>query len=203
MVPPVEADPTPVSPGSSRILTIPNVISFVRLSTVPVFIWLFVSGFENAAVILYAAGAWSDFFDGYIARRTDSVTELGKLLDPLADRIFIAALVIALVVRGTLPWWVALVILGRDLLVLSLFPYLERRKIQRISVNRVGKAATAALLAGLTMLAWSETTFPGSGVLGAPGLAFTVLGAALYWAAAYLYAREAMAKLRQLTAEGS
>ena len=199
----MEADPTPASPGSTRILTIPNVISFVRLSTVPVFIWLFVSGYENAAVILYAAGAWSDFFDGYIARRTDSVTELGKLLDPLADRIFIAALVIALVVRGTLPWWVALVILGRDLLVLSLFPYLERRKIQRISVNRVGKTATAALLAGLTMLAWSETTFPGADVLDAPGLAFTVLGAALYWAAAYLYAREAMAKLRELTVEGS
>ena len=199
----MEADPTPASPSSSRILTIPNVISFVRLATVPVFIWLFVSGFENAAVILYAAGAWSDFFDGYIARRTDSVTELGKLLDPLADRIFIAALVIALVVRGTLPWWVALVILGRDLLVLSFFPYLERRKIQRISVNRVGKAATAALLAGLTMLAWSETTFTGADVLDAPGLAFTLLGATLYWAAAYLYAREALAKLRELTAEAS
>lgn len=197
----MEADPTPASPGSSRILTIPNVISFVRLATVPVFIWLFVSGFENAAVILYAAGAWSDFFDGYIARATNSVTELGKLLDPLADRIFIAALVIALVVRGTLPWWVALVILGRDLLVLSLFPYLERRKIQRISVNRVGKSATAALLAGLTMLAWSETTFAGADVLDAPGLGFTLLGAALYWAAAYLYAREALTKLRELTVE--
>ena len=194
----MEAGPTPAPPGSTRILTIPNVISFVRLSTVPVFIWLFVSGYENAAVILYAAGAWSDFFDGYIARRMDSVTELGKLLDPLADRIFIAALVIALVVRRTLPWWVAVVILGRDLLVLSLFPYLERRKIQRISVNRVGKTATAALLAGLTLLAWSETTFAGAGSARPAGLAFTLLGAALYWGAAYLYAREAIAKLREL-----
>ena len=194
----MEAGPTPAPPGSSRILTIPNVISFVRLATVPVFIWLFVSGYENAAVILYAAGAWSDFFDGYIARRTNSVTELGKLLDPLADRIFIAALVIALVVRRTLPWWVAVVILGRDLLVLSLFPYLERRKIQRISVNRVGKTATAALLAGLTLLAWSETTFAGADAVGVPGLVFTLSGAALYWGAAYLYAREAIAKLREL-----
>ena len=197
----MEADPTPARPASSRILTIPNVISFVRLSTVPVFIWLFVSGFENAAVILYAAGAWSDFFDGYIARRTNSVSELGKLLDPLADRVFIAALVVALVVRRTLPWWVAVVILGRDLLVLSLFPYLERRKIQRISVNRVGKTATAFLLAGLTMLAWSETTFPGAEPLGDAGLAFTLVGAALYWGAAYLYAREAIAKLKELGSE--
>ena len=194
----MEAGPTPAPPGSTRILTIPNVISFVRLSTVPVFIWLFVSGYENGAVILYAAGAWSDFFDGYIARRMNSVTELGKLLDPLADRIFIAALVIALVVRRTLPWWVAVVILGRDLLVLSLFPYLERRKIQRISVNRVGKTATAALLAGLTLLAWSETTFAGAGAVRPAGLAFALLGAALYWGAAYLYAREAIAKLREL-----
>lgn len=195
----MEADPTPASSGSTRILTIPNVISFVRLSTVPVFIWLFVSDYENAAVILYAAGAWSDFFDGYIARRTNSVTELGKLLDPLADRIFIAALVVALVVRQTLPWWVAVIILGRDLLVLSLFPYLERRKIARISVNRVGKTATAALLAGLTMLAWSETTFPGADALDDVGLVFTLVGAALYWGAAYLYAREAIAKLRELS----
>ena len=197
----MEADPTTARPGDSRILTIPNVISFVRLATVPVFIWLFVSGFENAAVILYAAGAWSDFFDGYIARRTNSVTELGKLLDPLADRIFIAALVIALVVRDTLPWWVALVILGRDLLVLSLFPYLERRKIQRIAVNRVGKTATAALLAGLTLLAWSETTFPGANGVELAGLALTWLGALLYWAAGYLYGREALAKLREMSGE--
>lgn len=197
----MEADPTPAPPDSSRVLTIPNVISFIRLATVPVFVWLFVSGYENAAVILYAAGAWSDFFDGYIARRTGSVTELGKLLDPLADRIFIAALVIALVVRRTLPWWVAVIILGRDLLVLSLFPYLERRKIQRIAVNRIGKTATAALLAGLTFLAWSETTFPGADALADAGLVFALVGAALYWGAAYLYAREAIAKLRELRSE--
>ena len=183
-------------------LTIPNVISFVRLATVPVFVWLFVSGRENAGVILYAAGAWTDFLDGYIARRTNSVSELGKLLDPLADRIFIAALVIALVVRDTMPWWVAVAVLGRDLLVLSLFPYLERRKIARIAVNWTGKTATAFLFAGLTMLAVSETTLVGSDHLAGPGLAFTLIGAALYWAAGYLYAREAWAKLQALK-EGS
>ena len=189
---------TATRPPASRIWTIPNVISFVRLATVPVFVVLFVTDQENAAVILYALGAWSDFADGYIARRTNSVTELGKLLDPLADRIFIAALVIALVVRGTLPWWVAVVILGRDLLVLSLFPYMERRKIERIAVNRVGKTATAALLAGLTFLALSETTFVSGDVTEPVGMVLTLVGAALYWAAAYLYAREALSKLRAL-----
>ncbi len=198
----MEVDPAPPPrPGSSRILTVPNAISFLRLATVPLFVWLFVSGRENAAVVLYAVGASSDFLDGYIARRTDSVTELGKLLDPLADRIFIAALVIALVVRRALPWWVAIVILGRDLLVVSVFPYLERRKIERISVNRIGKAATACLLLGLTLLALSETTFPGSGVVADPGLVFVLIGAALYWAAGYLYAREAIKKLQALRGE--
>lgn len=195
----VEMDPSATSsPAGTRVLTVPNVISFVRLATVPVFVWLFVSGRENAAVVLYIAGACSDFLDGYIARRLDQVSELGKLLDPLADRIFIAALVVALVVRETLPLWVALAIVGRDLLVVSLFPYLERRKIQRIAVNKVGKTATAALFTGLSMLAVSETTLPGSDGLAGIGLVLALLGAALYWAAGYLYAREALAKLQTL-----
>ena len=195
----MDSDPSPAAtPASARLLTLPNVISFVRLGTVPVFVWLFVTGRENVAVALYALGAWSDFFDGYIARRTNSVSELGKLLDPLADRIFIAALVVALVVRRVMPWWVAMAIVGRDLLVLSLFPYLERRKIQRISVNRLGKTATAALFLGLTLLALSETTLPGSESMATPGMVASVVGAALYWAAGYLYAREALTKLRAL-----
>ena len=200
MARPVQIDPSAASPSGSttRLLTIPNIISFVRLTTVPIFVWLFVSGRENAAVVLYIAGASTDFLDGYIARRTNSVSELGKLLDPLADRIFIAALVIALVVRETMPLWVAIAIVGRDLLVLSLFPYLERRKIQRIAVNKVGKTATAALFTGLSMLALSETTLPGSEMLASVGLAVALIGAALYWAAGYLYAREAIAKLQTL-----
>ena len=200
----VEVDPSAAAPtASTRLLTIPNLISLVRLASVPVFVWLFVSGRENAAVVLYGVGASSDFLDGYIARKTNSVTELGKLLDPLADRIFIAALVIALVVRETMPWWVAVAIVGRDLLVLSLFPYLERRKIQRIAVNRVGKTATAFLFTGLTMLALSETTLPGGPALAYIGLVVALVGAALYWAAGYLYAREALAKLQDLKAEGA
>lgn len=200
----VEVDPSAASPpATTRLLTIPNLISFARLGTVPVFVWLFVSGRENAGVILYIVGAWTDFLDGYIARRTNSVSELGKLLDPLADRVFIAALVIALVVRGTMPWWMAVAIVGRDLLVLSLFPYLERRKIQRITVNRAGKTATAFLFAGLTMLAVSETTLPGSDSLATPGTALALVGAALYWGAGYLYAREALKKLQALRPDGA
>ena len=181
----------------SRTWTIPNVLSFLRLASVPVFLVLFLNERENAAVIVYGIGAWTDFFDGYIARRTGSVTELGKLLDPLADRIFIVALAVALVARGTLELWLAAVIVGRDVLVLCAFPLLERRGVPRIPVSFLGKFATASLLSGLTWLAWSETTFPASGTVAERiGVAFTVVGAVVYWVATFFYAREAMEALR-------
>ncbi|HEX2294610.1 MAG TPA: CDP-alcohol phosphatidyltransferase family protein [Actinomycetota bacterium] len=181
--------------------TVPNVLSILRLASVPVFVWLFVSGRENAAVILYAAGAWTDFFDGVIARRFDQVSEIGKLLDPLADRILIIALVVALVARDALPLWLAIVIVARDVLLLSVFPILERKKVPRIAVNFTGKSATAALLFGLTSLAWSETTFVAEGVADEIGIAFTTLGAVLYWVAAALYAQAARDTVRALTVE--
>ena len=182
----------------ARVFTIPNILSFARLGSVPIFIWLFVNGREEAAVILYAIGAWTDFFDGVIARRFNQVSELGKLLDPLADRIFIVALCVALVARDALPWWLALGIIGRDLLILSLWPFVDRRKIERIRVNRVGKLATASLLFGLTWLALGETSF-GVAELGETlGIIFTVLGGILYWIAGGMYALEARTKLKEL-----
>jgi cardiolipin synthase len=187
--------------ASNRLWTIPNVLSLLRLASVPVFVWLFVSDRENAAVILYAAGAWTDFFDGLIARRFNQVSELGKLLDPLADRILILALAVALVARDVLPLWLAITVVGRDILILSVFPFLERRKVPRIAVNFTGKTATASLLAGLTLLAYSETTFPAADAMQTAGLAFTGLGAVLYWVAAVAYARQARDGLRALTVE--
>jgi cardiolipin synthase len=194
-----QTTPHDTAPAARRLWTIPNVLSLLRLASVPVFVWLFVSDRENAAVVLYAVGAWTDFFDGVIARRFDQVSELGKLLDPLADRILILALAIALVARDALNPWLAASVVGRDLLILSVFPFLERRKVERIAVNFTGKSATASLLTGLTSLAYGETTFPGARAGDEVGLAFTVLGAVLYWVAAVIYAREARDKLRALT----
>lgn len=182
-----------------RVATVPNVLSISRLALVPVFVALFVTGNEEAGVIVYAVGAGTDFFDGYIARRTGSITELGKVLDPLADRVFIIALSVALVVSDTLPLWLALFVIARDVAVVSLFPILDRRGMMRIPVNFAGKSATASLLFGLTWLAWSRTGFPlhelGVGV----GMTFTLIGAVLYWVAGAMYAREA---IRRLSAPG-
>ena len=188
----------PLESSERRVLTIPNVLSLIRLASVPVFIWLFVGDREEAAVIIFAAGAWTDFFDGYIARRTGSITQLGKLLDPLADRAVIVALAIALVATEALSLWLAATIVVRDVLVLSLFPALDRRGMRRIPVNFVGKTATALLLLGLTLMAWSKTSWPLTDVFGDIGLVITAAGAALYWVAGYLYAREALGRLSAL-----
>jgi cardiolipin synthase len=198
----VEATEPPPGAPDRRLLTVPNALSLVRLATVPVFVFLFVTDRTEAAVVLYAAAAWTDFLDGYIARRTGAVTEFGKLLDPLADRILVIALAVSLVAADVLPLWVALVIVVRDILVLSLFPVLERRGVERIQVNFAGKAATASLLFGLTWLAWSETSFPLNGIGRPLGLVFTAVGAVTYWLAAGLYGREILVRLDRAKGAG-
>jgi cardiolipin synthase (CMP-forming) len=145
---------------------------------------------------VFVAAAITDFFDGYIARHTGSVTELGKLLDPLSDRVLIVALAVALVAQAALPWWLAAAVIGRDVLVLSLFPYFDRLGVARIPVNFTGKLATACLLFGLPLLAWSETTLPLRSVADEVGLTFTAAGAVFYWAAGALYVRALRARLR-------
>ncbi|MGH2807220.1 MAG: CDP-alcohol phosphatidyltransferase family protein [Actinomycetota bacterium] len=173
-------------------------LSFLRLSSVPVFLWLWFADHKDAAVVLYAVGASTDFFDGVIARKTNSVTELGKVLDPLADRVFIVALAVALVGSGALPWLLAVAIVVRDLIVLSLFPVLAKRGVPRLEVNFTGKTATACLLFGLTALALSETDYGWADIGADVGLIFVMAGAILYWVAGALYAREAVRRWKAL-----
>ena len=188
----------PPAAASRRVLSIPNVLSFLRLGSVPVFLWLWFAEQRDAAAILYAVGATTDFFDGYLARKTGSVTELGKLLDPLADRVFIVALAVALVGSGALPWALAAAVVVRDVVLLSLYPIVHRRGIEKIEVNFVGKTATAFLLVGLTWLALSETTLTGAEIGDEVGLIFVIAGAVLYWVAGILYGRESLRRIAAL-----
>ena len=178
----------------NRLLTVPNALSTLRLALVPVFVWLFVSQREEAAVVLYGMGASTDWLDGYIARRTGQITELGRLLDPLADRIYIAALVVALTIRGVLPLWLAVGIVGRDALLLGLFPLVDRKATARIRVNFIGKTATASLLVGLTFLALSETSFGGE-AWQPIGFSLVLVGFVLYWISGIMYARAAKSSM--------
>ena len=183
-------------PPEQRWLTVPNALSALRLATVPVFVGLFIAGHTNPAVIIYGCAAWTDFFDGVIARRLNQVTELGKLLDPLADRIFILALAVMLVARGTLVWWLAAIIIGRDVLVLAIYPIIARRGLEPIPVNLVGKSATALLLFGLTWLAVSATSVSWHQAAHDIGFVLVIVGTGLYMAATFMYGKQLVRQLR-------
>ena len=109
---------SPSSRGApeKRILTIPNLLSFARLLGVPVFLWLVLVPEADvwAFALLVAAGA-SDWFDGYLARALDQRSDLGVLLDPLADRLYIAATLVALAIRDIIPWWLVGILFARCL----------------------------------------------------------------------------------------
>jgi cardiolipin synthase len=105
--------------GLDRIWTIPNVISLIRLVMVPIFLWLLVTGNDVPALVVLIIATTSDFIDGFIARQFNQVTRLGMYLDPLSDRLFIAASVIGLAVRGLIPMPLLAIVLARDIMLLA------------------------------------------------------------------------------------
>jgi cardiolipin synthase (CMP-forming) len=172
---------------SGRILTVPNVISMLRLALVPVFAVLIVQGEDVWALAVLAVSGATDWLDGVVARRFDQVSRLGTVLDPAADRLFILVTLVALVWRDVLPLWLALVLVTRDVLLACLMPFLASRGYGPLPVHFAGKAATFALLYAFPLLLLAE--WPG--VVGATaavlGWAFAGWGVGLYWFAAVVY----------------
>ena len=177
-------------------LTVPNALSTLRILLVPVFLVLVLIGEDLAAFIVIAVSSLSDFLDGIIARRFGQITKLGQLLDPAADRLFIFAAVIALAVREVVPWWVVVLIVGRDVFLAVLGLVLARHGYGPLPVHHLGKVATFALFYALPILVLGEA-FPDLQVVTGPiGWAFTLWGVFLYWWAGLLYLRQT----RELTA---
>lgn len=137
---------------TDRIFTIPNVISFIRLCMVPVFLVLLMSGYDLLATFMFALAAGTDWIDGQIARRTNCVSKLGQLLDPAVDRILMISGVCGLLAVGRLPLWIVVVVLGRDLLLLIGGAYLLKRWHERVAVIYPGKVATTFLFVGFAGL---------------------------------------------------
>src|ERR1700730_1427674 len=194
-----------------RVLTAPNVISFARLLLVPVFLWLYVIGSVLPAMIILTVVGTSDFVDGFVARATGQVSVLGKLLDPLADRVVIIAVLVAYSIKGTVPWWLSSVIVARDVIIMVAFAVFEKRGLPRLPVHRTGKRATAALFTGMGGISIS-VVMKVSGVAGLKsgasavritGLVLLGIGAVLYWAAGFLYAREIRRLLKAKPGNGS
>jgi cardiolipin synthase len=148
-------------PASSAILTVPNLLSFTRILLIPVFVALIVhEGTELAGMLLFAGVAATDWVDGTVARRTNQVSEFGKILDPVADRLAVGAGLVAVMVRGALPLWAGLAILVRDAAVLVVGAALLAGRGIRIDVRFLGKSATAILMAAITWIAWGNFDLP-------------------------------------------
>ena len=136
-----------------EILTVPNLVSFVRLLGVPLFLYLLlVPHADVAAIVVLAVGGTSDWVDGFLARRLGQVSRLGELLDPLADRLYILATLIALTVRDVLPWWFTIALLAREAFLAVLLLVLRRHGYGPPPVHYVGKSATFILLLAFPVL---------------------------------------------------
>jgi cardiolipin synthase len=195
--------PHPTPPASRAVWTVPNLISFARLLLVPGFIWAFFSDRNWLGVALLITIGSTDWVDGYVARRFNQVSELGKLLDPVADRIAIVAVLVVFMVKDVLPLPLAAVILVRDLLVAVAFPVLEKRGMERIPVNWTGKWATASIFFGLAGLAIGlAAPEPYADGFHSAALVLLVIGAVLYWGAAFLYLGEVRRRLAVLPGRG-
>lgn len=171
-----------------RPFTVPNLISLIRLACVPLFLYLLFGVDDRAAAAwLLAAIGVTDWVDGYVARRFDQVSELGKMLDPVADRVVLLVGVVAILIDGSVPVWFAVLTLVREGLVTIAVLVLGALGARRIDVTWWGKCATFGLLiafplflAGASDLSWASTAEVLAYVAGIPGLIYGYLSLAQY-----------------------
>ncbi len=184
-------------PASSAVLTVPNVLSLTRIVMIPVFCWLAANEETRLwGIFLFAVTVSTDWVDGYVARRTGQVSELGRILDPVADRLAIAAGLLTFAISGIFPFWAALLILLRDVAVLLGGAGLLWGRDIRVEVRWIGKIATASLMIAITWIAWGNAGGPFGEVLLVGGWLAFVVGIVEYYIAAGLYAidvRDALA----------
>jgi cardiolipin synthase len=174
---------------TNRVWTLPNLLSIARLAGVPLFLWLVLGPEADGwALGLLMVSGVTDWADGYAARKLDQRSKLGEILDPVADRLYILAVVIGLSLRDIVPLWVAIVLPARDVFLWCLVPFLRTRGYSALPVHFLGKAATFNLLYAFPLLLLGD----GEGVVATLatvfGWAFAWWGIALYWWAGLLYA---------------
>jgi cardiolipin synthase (CMP-forming) len=172
----------------SGILTVPNLITLVRLACLPVFVWLVVGAHQQtAAAILLAVLGATDWVDGYVARRFHQVSTVGKVLDPTADRLLVGTAVIVIIVHGAVPVWFGVATLAREALVGLLVIVLAGLGAARIDVLWIGKAGTfglmfayPAFLLGHGTASWQDPIRVCAWVAGIGGLTLAWIAAAAY-----------------------
>ncbi len=183
-----------------RVLTVPNVLSVLRLALVPVFLWLLLVADANGwAVAVLMFSGFSDWADGKIARLVDNQSSrLGALLDPAVDRIYMLVVPVAMAIHGSLPWWIVATLIGRDAVLAATLPLLRSRGLTALPVTYLGKAATFALMSGLPLILLGQWDALWSRVVLACGWAFLIWGLAMYLWSAVLYLIQVTMVMRRL-----
>lgn len=172
---------------SNKIFTLPNLLSFIRLCMIPAFLILLLNGYNLIATIVFAIAASTDWIDGQVARRTNSVSKLGQLLDPFVDRFLMISGVVGLLLVGRLPVWIVLVVVLRDVFMLAGGSYLLTRWKVRVPVIYAGKVATTLLYVGFAGVLLNMPLFEGLGLVSVswlPGFSYDVYS----WGFWFVYA---------------
>lgn len=185
--------------AQNRVLTVPNVLSVLRLALIPVFVYLMLGthAYGWAVAILMFSGV-SDWADGKIARLLDQSSRLGMLLDPAVDRLYMVTVPIVFAISGIAPWWFVLTLLARDAILAGTLPLLWSRGLSALPVSYVGKAATFALMSGFPLVLLGRWDALWSRVVGACGWAFLGWGLYMYLWAFVLYLVQMVLVMRRL-----
>jgi cardiolipin synthase len=171
--------------------TVPNLVTVIRIVLiVPIVALVLTQAHPLGAAALAALFGASDWIDGYLARRFDQVSRVGEVLDPIADRVGVGCIAIALAVVGAAPWWVIAVFPAVDLIVVGV--YLTRGRRAELEVTWLGKVRTAVAMAGFLVVMVGLA--PDSGLLLPVGQAALAVGAVLHVGAGALYARQMLAR---------
>jgi cardiolipin synthase len=180
-----------------RLLTVPNLLSVIRLAGVPLFLWLLLGPKEDgwALVVLIASGV-TDWLDGKLARWLNQMSSLGALLDPLADRLYTLAIVVGFAIRDIMPWWVAGVLIGRDVLVTVCLAVLRRAGFGPPEVTYAGKAATFTLMFAFPFMLLAQGSSTAATIARPIAYAFAIWGSVLFVWSGLLYVVQTRSALR-------
>jgi cardiolipin synthase len=173
-----------------QFMTVPNLLSMLRLALVPVFLYLLLNEKYLSAIVVLALSSLTDYLDGYFARKFNQVTRLGQLLDPAADRLYIFSTLVGLSITGIIPVWLALVIIGRDVVLAIAYPILATYGYGPLPVHYLGKTGTFALLYAFPLLLMAYIWHPIAFILEPLAWAFALWGVGLYWWGAFVYLRQ-------------
>ena len=189
--------------ASSQIFTVANAVSVVRLMAIPVFLWLVIEDRLLIAFVLLVVAVLTDFVDGMIARRMNEITKLGQFLDPFADRLFIAATVIALAIQDVVPWWFVIAVMLRDALLGIGGVVMARYGAATLPVKWWGKVATFAMLVVLPLFLLGAVV-PEIGEITNPIAWMLALATvALYWVVGFSYLFDAISIAQKATRESA